>query len=140
MWEFLSFILTAIVFLLVGLAITPGSLFDAALPIAVGIVAVLAGRVIVIYGLLGGAARIARRSERGLPRGWLHVLFWSGLRGAVAVALALSLPDSIPQRSLLQAITFGIVLFTLIVQGGTIRWVVSRALGPEPTAAEPASD
>ena len=139
-WEFLSFILTTIVFLLVGLAITPGSLFDAALPIAVGIVAVLAGRVIVIYGLLGGAARIARRSERGLSRGWLHVLFWSGLRGAVAVALALSLPDSIPQRSLLQAITFGIVLFTLIVQGGTIRWVVSRALGEGPSEAEPASD
>ena len=139
-WEFLSFILTTIVFLLVGLAITPGSLFDAALPIAVGIVAVLAGRVIVIYGLLGGAARVVRRGGPGLPRGWLHVLFWSGLRGAVAVALALSLPDSIPQRSLLQAITFGIVLFTLIVQGGTIRWVVSRALGEGPSEAEPASD
>ena len=102
-WEFLSFILTAIVFLLVGLAITPGSLFDAALPIAVGIAAVLVGRAIVIYGLLGGAARVVRRNEQGLPRGWLHVLFWSGLRGAVAVALALSLPESIPQRSLLQA-------------------------------------
>ena len=67
------------------------------------------------------------------------MLFWSGLRGAVAVAMALSLHDSIPQRSLLQAITFGIVLFTLIVQGGTIRWVVSRALGEGPSEAEPAS-
>ncbi len=133
-WEFLSFILTAIVFLLVGLAITPSDLLDAALPIAVGIVAVVVGRAIVIYGLLGGAARLLRRSERVLPRGWLHVLFWSGLRGAVAVALALSLPDTIPQRSLLQATTFGIVLFTLIVQGGTIRWVVNRALGPGPAA------
>ena len=133
-WEFLSFILTAIVFLLVGLAITPADLLDAALPIAVGIVAVIVGRAIVIYGLLGGTARLLRRSERVLPRGWLHVLFWSGLRGAVAVALALSLPDTIPQRSLLQATTFGIVLFTLIVQGGTIRWVVNRALGPGPAA------
>jgi monovalent cation:H+ antiporter, CPA1 family len=136
-WEFLSFILTAIVFLLVGLAITPGALSAAALPIAVGIVAVLAGRAIVIYGLLGGAARLVRRGDRGLPRGWLHVLFWSGLRGAVSVALALSLPDSVPQRSLLQAITFGIVLFTLIVQGGTIRWVVGRALGTGPAKAGP---
>ena len=58
------------------------------------------------------------------------MLFWSGLRGAVAVALALSLPADFPQRSLLQTITFGIVLFTLIVQGGTIGWVVRRALTP----------
>ena len=85
----------------------------------------LVGRAIVIYGLLGGSAR-GPETEQGLPRGWLHALFWAGLRGAVAVALALSLPETIPQRSLLQAITFGIVLFTLIVQGGTIRWVVSR--------------
>ncbi len=128
-WEFLSFLLTAIVFLLVGLAITARDLVEAGPAIAVGILAVLVGRAIVVYGLLGGAARLVRRSRGAMPRGWLHVLFWSGLRGAVAVALALSLPDAFPQRSLLQAITFGIVLFTLIVQGGTIRWVVDRALG-----------
>ncbi|MCJ7710952.1 MAG: cation:proton antiporter, partial [Chloroflexi bacterium] len=95
-WEFLSFMLTAIVFLLVGLAISPGDLFDAALPILVGIVAVLGGRVIVIYGLLGGASRLLPGPGRGVPIGWLHVLFWAGLRGAVAVALALSLPDDLP--------------------------------------------
>jgi len=134
-WEFLSFLLTAIVFLLVGLAITAGDLLDAAPAIGVGIVAVLAGRAIVVYGLLGGAAQLVRRSRSAMPRGWLHVLFWSGLRGAVAVALALSLPDTFPQRSLLQAITFGIVLFTLIVQGGTIRWVLDRALGTGPAEA-----
>ncbi len=128
-WEFLSFLLTAIVFLLVGLSITAGDLIEAIPAIAIGILAVLGGRALVIYGLLGGAARLVRRRQGGLPHGWLHVLFWSGLRGAVAVALALSLPGGIPQRSLLQAITFGIVLFTLIVQGGTIRWVVDRALG-----------
>ena len=134
-WEFLSFMLTAIVFLLVGLSISAGDLVDAALPILVGIVAVLVGRAIVIYGLLGGVSRLLPGPPRGVPIGWLHVLFWAGLRGAVAVALALSLPDSLPQRSLLQAITFGIVVFTLIVQGGTIQWVVHRALGTE-TAEE----
>ena len=131
-WEFLSFMLTAIVFLLVGLAISPGDLVDAALPILVGIVAVLGGRSIVIYGLLGGASRLLPRPGHGVPIGWLHVLFWAGLRGAVAVALALSLPGDLPQRSLLQAITFGIVVFTLIVQGGTIQWVVHRSLGVGP--------
>ena len=55
------------------------------------------------------------------------MLFWAGLRGAVAVAMALSLPADIPQRPLLQEITFGVVLFTLLVQGTTIGWVVDQA-------------
>lgn len=130
-WEFIAFLLTAIVFLLVGLAIEAGDLLDAAGPIAVGIVAVLIGRAIVTYGLVGVGARVVRGPGRGLPLGWIHVLFWSGLRGAVAVALALSLPVDFPQRTFVQAITFGIVLFTLIVQGGTIQWVVRRSLGPD---------
>lgn len=127
-WEFIAFILTAVVFLLVGLTITLESLVNAAVPIAWGIAAVLAGRALVIYGVLGGGVRLVRRNA-GLRPGWLHVLFWSGLRGAVAVALALSLPADFPERPLLQSITFGIVLFTLIAQGGTIGWVVKRAVG-----------
>ena len=57
------------------------------------------------------------------------MLFWAGLRGAVAVAMALALPVSVPERTLLQEITFGIVLFTLIVQGTTAGLVVRRAVG-----------
>jgi len=129
-WEFLAFVMTAIIFLLVGLATTIADIEASALGIGVGIVAVLVGRAVVVYGLLGVASRLVRRPRGGLPKGWLHVLFWSGLRGAVAVALALSLPEDIPQRAHLQAVTFGIVLFTLIAQGGTIQWVVSRVLGP----------
>ena len=56
----------------------------------------------------------------------LHVMNWTGLRGAVAIALALSLPADVPDRTLLQGTTFGIVLFTVIVQGATaervMRW------------------
>ena len=84
-----------------------------------------------VYVLLGGASRM--RLSPGLagqvPTSWLHVLFWAGLRGAVAVAMALSLPADIPQRPLLQEITFGVVLFTLLVQGTTIGWVVDKAIG-----------
>jgi CPA1 family monovalent cation:H+ antiporter len=93
---------------------------------------VLLGRAIVIYGLLGGAARLERRFGIGrpLPLGWLHVLNWSGLRGAVAVALALSIPETTPDRELLQGIVFGVVLFTLLVQGTTaarfLRWAGVR--------------
>jgi len=100
-----------------------------ALPwIAWGIVAILVGRAVVVYVLLGGAARLALGPEhrRGLPVAWLHILFWGGLRGAVAIAMALSLPIDFPQRELLQATTFGIVLFTLLVQGTTIEWLIER--------------
>jgi len=130
-WEFIAFLLTAFAFMLVGLAISVTELIDALPWITWGIVAILVGRAIVVYGLLGGASRLVARTRGGrpIPSAWLHVLFWAGLRGAVAVAMALSLPPELPQRALLQEITFGIVLFTLFVQGTTAELVVGRA-GP----------
>jgi Na+:H+ antiporter len=131
-WEFVAFLMTALVFMLVGLSISLPQL-AAALPwITWGVVGVLLGRAIVVYLMLGGAWRLnwARQTIRRKRRGWLNVLFWSGLRGAVAVAMALSLPTSVPQRTLLQEITFGIVLFTLVAQGMTIEPLVRRWLRP----------
>ena len=127
-WEFLAFVLTAIAFLLIGLAIPLRTLGDAALPIAWGVVAVLVGRALVVYGLFGGSSHLAHRLGLApwVPVSWLHVMNWTGLRGAVAMALALSLPSDVPDRALLQGTTFGIVLFTVLVQGTTagrmVRW------------------
>ena len=135
-WEFIAYLLTAVVFLLVGLAIPPALLLDALGPIAWGIVAILVGRALVVYVILGGASRLAVRpglAER-IPMAWLHVLFWAGLRGAVALAMALSLPADIPQRALLQEVTFGIILFTLLIQGTTIGWLVDHTVRREPVA------
>jgi Na+:H+ antiporter len=130
-WEFIAFVLTALAFLLVGLAIPASDLVATAWPIAAGVVAIVLGRILVVYGLLGGVARLLRGRTRQteVPIGWLNVLFWAGLRGAVAVAMALSLPADFPQRALLQEITFGVVLFTLFVQGTTADRVVARAIG-----------
>jgi len=120
-WEFLAFMLTAFVFLLIGLAISVSALADSAGLIALGLVGILVGRALVVYIVLGGGSRLARASGHGraVPSAWLHVLFWAGLRGAIAVGLALSLPEDLPQRDELQAIVFGITLFTLLVQGAT---------------------
>jgi CPA1 family monovalent cation:H+ antiporter len=127
-WEFISFLLTALVFLLVGLVITFPSLVEAIGPIVWGVVAVVIARALVVYLLLGGTSHlISDRYHPAIPTPWLHVMFWSGLRGAVAVAMALSLPPDFPQRLLLQEVTFGIVLFTLVVQGTTIGLVVQRS-------------
>lgn len=130
-WEFIAFLLTALAFLLVGLAISFGDLLAALPAILAGLVGILVGRAAMVYGLLGISARLLVRGRRreavGVPVTWLHVMFWAGLRGAVAVAMALALPADFPERSLLQQITFGVVLFTLFVQGTTARLVVERA-------------
>jgi CPA1 family monovalent cation:H+ antiporter len=173
-WEFVAFLATAFVFLLIGFAISATALLGVAGPIAWAIGAALVGRAIIVYGLLGGwrlvsrafgrrqpagrgVARLSRwrlslarlsrwrhsaesrsaepgrprrrsgaRSDGELPLGWLHVIFWSGLRGAVSTALALSLPTDFPNRAQLQEITFGVVIFTLLVQAITAEVVVDR--------------
>jgi CPA1 family monovalent cation:H+ antiporter len=127
-WTFLAFIFTAAAFLLIGLAVPLAGLADAAVASAWGVVAVLAGRALVIYCLLGGTAALARRVGLAppLPLSWLHVLNWAGLRGAVAMTLAVAMPADVPERATLQGITFGIVLFTVIVQGATADLVARR--------------
>lgn len=127
-WEFLAFLGTTLVFLLIGLAIGLPQLLASAAAAAAALVALVAARAAVVYGLLGGGAQLLVRAGwmRPVPRGWLHLVAWSGLRGAVSVALALSLPPDLPQRGTLQGIVFGCVLFTLVLQGTSSQLIVGR--------------
>ena len=136
-WEFLAYLLTAFVFLVVGLAIPPARLVESIVPIAWAVAAALLGRALIVYGMLGGLGLLAPipGMEARFPLGWLNVVFWSGLRGAVAVAMALSLPADVPQRDVLQAIVFGVVLFTLLVQGTTVGRLTARVAPTEETVA-----
>lgn len=131
LWSYVAFALTALVFLIVGLSIKLVDLPAAAGPVLWGALSVLLGRALIVYGLVGGISRMRRAMGRQLllPGPWLHVVFWSGLRGAIAIAAALSLPLDFPQRMLLQEITFGIVLVTLLLQGGTAGLIVRASLG-----------
>lgn len=122
LWAFLAFIANAALFLLMGLAAPGAGLQDYPAFVLWGIVAALVGRAVVAYGL--GTALNAL----GLRLSWpeRHVVFWGGLRGAVALAAALSLPASFPARQQLLAMTYGVVLFTVLAQGLTIGPLVRR--------------
>ena len=126
-WEFIAFLATTLVFLLIGLAIGVSQLLAAAFASIAVLAALLVSRGAIVYGLLGGSAWLLHRlgRVRVMPASWLHVIAWSGLRGAVSVALALSLPTDLPQRALLQGIVFGTTLLTLVIQGPTARPLIS---------------
>ncbi|NTU78013.1 MAG: Na+/H+ antiporter, partial [Chloroflexales bacterium] len=115
-WEYAAFIANSLIFLLIGLAINLPDLLAQIGPIAVAVTAVLVSRALVVYGLTW----LSNRRRGRVPLRYQHVQFWGGLRGAISLALALSLPASFADRDLVLVMTFGVVLFTLLVQGTTM--------------------
>ena len=66
------------------------------------------------------------RSALAVPRKYQHVLFWGGLRGALALALALGLPRGVPQRGEVVTVAFAVVAFSVVVQGLTMQPLLTR--------------
>jgi CPA1 family monovalent cation:H+ antiporter len=124
LWEYLAFLANSMVFLLIGLSTDLTLLWENLDAIAVAVVAVVGSRALVVYGF-SWLARFWRKLSH-IPSSWRHVLFWGGLRGAISLALALSLPVGMPGREELQAMAFGVVLFTLLAQGTTIQFLLER--------------
>lgn len=120
-WEYFAFVINSLVFLLIGVSVHVSDLVRAAGPIAIATVAVILGRLITVYTL----APISNRFSAPIPIAWRHVLFWGGLHGSVSMALALGLPPDLPARSLILSMTFGVVAFSIVVQGLTMKPLVS---------------
>jgi CPA1 family monovalent cation:H+ antiporter len=121
-WEYVAFVANSLVFLLIGLDINVQRIAANWSAIVWTIVAVLVSRAVVVYVL----AWIVHRIDRSAPMPYRHVLFWGGLRGAVSLALVLSLSADFPQRDLLAVMAFGVVLFTLLAQGTTMQLLLKR--------------
>jgi CPA1 family monovalent cation:H+ antiporter len=120
-WEYAAFVANSFIFLLIGLTIDLNILVENWEAIAWAIFAALSARFVSTYGFSLFGREISQK--------WKHVLFWGGLRGAITLALALSLPEEgifIAERGRLQAMAFGVVLFTLLVQGVSMDWLVKR--------------
>lgn len=118
-WEYGAFLANSAVFLLLGLRTDIPVLVEHLGPVLWAIAAVLISRAAVIY--------LFTRLGRSMPSSWRHVLFWGGLRGAIALALALTIPASFgPERETLIAMAFGVVLFSIIVQGLSMDRLLQR--------------
>lgn len=126
LWEFLGFFANAVLFLLIGLNVDLHGLTENAGAVAVAVISVLAARFVVVEGV-----NLLSASKNPTPFRERILLTWSGLRGAVTIALALGLPQETPERELLIHMAFGVVLFTLVVQGLSLPLIV-KGLGLAP--------
>ncbi len=123
-WEALAYLANALLFLFIGLLIDPVGLRENLDAIAIAIVAVLVARPLAIMPVVAGLERI----------GWIRrvgyrntlVLVWGGLRGGVALALALALPTELALRDRFVIMTGGVVLATLLLNATTISTLVHR--------------
>ncbi|HEY7849731.1 MAG TPA: cation:proton antiporter [Ktedonobacterales bacterium] len=139
-WEFLGFVANSLVFLLIGISLDPLHVVRNWWVITIAFLATLGGRAVVVFlvaPLLRGA--------HAIPGRYLPVLVWGGLRGAVSLALALSIPFALPDgkpfphRDLLQIIAFGVVGASLLLQGLTMAPLIQR-LGLKSSPTEQGSE
>jgi CPA1 family monovalent cation:H+ antiporter len=121
-WDIATFIVTSFVFLLLGLR-ADLSVLVAYLPfIGAAFAIIFLARAASVYPVVA----ITRILGEKFPRSWTNVLAAAGLRGAVSVALALSVPDEFPFRAAIIAMTFGVALLSLVVQGELVQAYVRR--------------
>src|SRR6266568_1022462 len=127
-WNVIAFLANALLFLLVGVELNPVRFFTTQsiasflLIAGITIVAVLLARFVMVLAL----PRHAPPARGKLLPSWRFIIFWSGLRGALSLALVLALPFDIPNLEPLIFSTYAVVLFTLLVQGFSLRLILKR--------------
>lgn len=121
-WEFVAFLINSIIFLLIGGATVHLPIGKVLIATAVAVVLSLVGRVATVYPVTLAFARTRLRVT------WAYklVLFWGGLRGALALALALALPATLPERGEIVTVAFAVVGFSILVQGLSMGWLIDR--------------
>jgi CPA1 family monovalent cation:H+ antiporter len=121
-WEYAAFVANSLVFLLIGMHEAQQNFLAIWAPAVIAIGLVTLGRAAAIYP----CCLLFRRSSRRVTMRHQHVLFWGGLRGAVALALSLGLPLDVPRREEIITISFAVVAFSVFVQGLTMEPFLRR--------------
>jgi len=120
--EWLGHALNAVLFTLMGLVITFDMFSERWLAMLIAIGAGLAARMAGVACSAGVSQVLGRK----ISLGWQLVLWWGGVRGAVAIALVLALPEDLPYWWTIQSMVFGVVLFSLLVQGTSVGLLLKR--------------
>lgn len=134
-WDYFTFMLNSATFLLIGLAVPWQGLVPRIGAMLLAFLILLGARAVAVYGMLATLRPFGKR----LDWRWQHLLVWSGLRGAVAVALLLSLSQRGGEYVLVRDLAYGVVLLSILVQGTTIGPLSSRLL-PSPVTDRAAPD
>ena len=121
-WEFAAFVVNSIVFILLGINEAYQDFGRSAFAILIAIIAVIIARAIAIYPI----SAFYSKTRWKIDSEHQHVMFWGGLRGALALALALGIPDSVPYRPEILTVTFGVVAFSVFAQGLTMTPLLSK--------------
>jgi CPA1 family monovalent cation:H+ antiporter len=121
-WEYVAFVANSLIFLLIGAQEAQQHFNGLWVPVLVAIILVTVGRAIAIYPLCALFARTRYKVDVRHQ----HLLFWGGLRGALALALALSLPEDLPRHDVIIVLTFAVVAFSIFAQALTITPLLRR--------------
>lgn len=119
-WEYVAFLINSIIFILIGGREATMPFLAVIEAAAAATVLALIGRAVAVYPIMAAF----RGTRLAVPWGYKHVLFWGGLRGALALALALGLPATIPERDTIIVVSFAVVAFSIFVQGITMPWLI----------------
>ena len=132
-WQILGFCANAMLFFAVGMSITLQLFQVHWLAMLIGVLAALVSRAIIVFLGVGPLSRIPRLGSLSFSE--LNIITWGGIRGAVAIALALSLSMDIPHWYTVQSVVYGVALFSLVVQTPLLpRLAIRQKKGAEDTA------
>ncbi|NJP12493.1 MAG: sodium:proton antiporter [Leptolyngbyaceae cyanobacterium RU_5_1] len=121
-WEYAGFGVNTFIFLLIGIEVDLITLWQTLPAVLLTFLIYQVGRALSVYPLLA----LLRLSDRPIPLRWQHVLFLGNIKGSLSMALALTIPATLPGRDEMIALVFGVVLVSLVGQGLSLPWLVKR--------------
>ncbi|ARI81231.1 sodium:proton antiporter [Microcystis sp. LEGE 00066] len=121
-WEYAGFIVNTFIFLLIGIEINPLTLWQTLPSIVLVILAYQLGRILSVYSLLW----VLRWIDRPIPLRWQHILILGNIKGSLSMALAVAIPLTLTGRELIIELVFGAVLFSLVIQGLALPWLIKK--------------
>jgi CPA1 family monovalent cation:H+ antiporter len=127
LWETIAFLINSVIFVLIGIRISHEKFLSDGVSLLVAIIVVLLSRAGTVYPI----SSLFRGGRWSIPSSFQHILVWGGIRGPLALALSLGLPEDFPAKNEIVSMTFAVVAFSIVVQGLTVGPVLKR-LGLNP--------